>query len=367
MATDEEREEVALPSHAPSLPTSHAMRHLYQRPPATQVRAWLTEHKVAEMMETVLKTTITARPTEVASFMAAGLRKMTRADKPICFFVLGGPGAGKGTQCAKIVETFGYTHLSAGDLLRAERESGSEQGEMIQGYITEGKIVPVEVTIKLIMKAVEENGGKRFLIDGFPRNTNNLSGWQQVAGDAITLAGVLCYDVSEEVLQERLLKRGETSGRADDNMESIQKRFVTFKSESLPVVQYYEHQAALPSSPPSSRPSSLPSSLSPLPLPVPVPVPVPLTPTLTPTLTLTLTLTGAVHQARRLQIGRGGLAGDQGLCREDGGESQVMWWRCAVVATVRMISAHTFHYHPKLARLTSLSPRPKLGTTLCTE
>ena len=115
-------------------------------------------------------------------------------------FVLGGPGSGKGTQCARIVERYGHVHLSAGDLLRAERESGSEQGEMIQGYITEGKIVPVEVTIKLIMKAIEENGGKRFLIDGFPRNTNNLSGWQQVAGDAITLAGVLCYDVSEEVL-----------------------------------------------------------------------------------------------------------------------------------------------------------------------
>lgn len=257
MATDEAREEVvcfAPRSHAPTLPASHPPNTL---PPSTlprlappspapackQVRAWLAEHKVAEMMETVLKTTITARPADVASFMAAELRKVApRADKPVCFFVLGGPGAGKGTQCAKIVETFGYTHLSAGDLLRAERSSGSEQGEMIQGYITEGKIVPVEVTIKLIMKAVEENGGKRFLIDGFPRNTNNLSGWQQVAGDAITLAGVLCYDVSEEVLQERLLKRGETSGRADDNMESIQKRFVTFKSESLPVVQYYEHQ-----------------------------------------------------------------------------------------------------------------------------
>ena len=242
MASDEEREEVSLPGLTTAARAPFAAARI-THPPATQVRAWLAKHKVSDMMETVLKTTIAARPADVGSFMAAELRKIApRADKPACFFVLGGPGAGKGTQCAKIVEAFGYAHLSAGDLLRAERESGSEQGEMIQGYITEGKIVPVEVTIKLIMKAVEENGGKRFLIDGFPRNTNNLSGWQQVAGDAITLAGVLCYDVSEEVLQERLLKRGETSGRADDNMESIQKRFVTFKSESLPVVQYYEHQ-----------------------------------------------------------------------------------------------------------------------------
>ena len=128
------------------------------------MRAWLAEHNVSEMMETILKTTITARPTDVASFMAAEFGKVARpADKPVCFFVLGGPGAGKGTQCAKIVETFGYTHLSAGDLLRAEKSSGSAQGEMVQGYITEGKIVPVEVTIQLIMKAVAENGGKRLV------------------------------------------------------------------------------------------------------------------------------------------------------------------------------------------------------------
>lgn len=209
----------------------------------TEVREWLATNKVSEMMEQVLKTAISARPADVPSFMAAEFTKLSAAsDKPVCFFVLGGPGAGKGTQCAKIVEHFGYTHLSAGDLLRAERASGSAQGEMIQSYIKEGKIVPVEVTIKLIMKAIDENGGKRFLIDGFPRNTNNLSGWQVVAGDSLKLAGVLCYDVSEEVLEQRLLKRGETSGRADDNIESIKKRFATFKGESLPVVQYYEHQ-----------------------------------------------------------------------------------------------------------------------------
>eukprot|EP00908_Phaeocystis_cordata_P019531 Transcript_31067.p1 GENE.Transcript_31067~~Transcript_31067.p1 ORF type:complete len:287 (-),score=53.95 Transcript_31067:153-1013(-) len=179
----------------------------------TEVREWLATNKVSEMMEQVLKTAISARPADVPSFMAAEFTKLSAAsDKPVCFFVLGGPGAGKGTQCAKIVEHFGYTHLSAGDLLRAERASGSAQGEMIQSYIKEGKIVPVEVTIKLIMKAIDENGGKRFLIDGFPRNTNNLSGWQVVAGDSLKLAGVLCYDVSEEVLEQRLLKRGETSG-----------------------------------------------------------------------------------------------------------------------------------------------------------
>ena len=95
-------------------------------------------------------------------------------------FVLGGPGAGKGTQSASIVEKYGYVHLSAGDLLREERKSGSAQGDLINEYIKDGKIVPVEITVKLLMNAIEANGGKRFLVDGFPRNTNNLSGWQQV-------------------------------------------------------------------------------------------------------------------------------------------------------------------------------------------
>uniref|UniRef100_A0A7S4B7Z8 UMP-CMP kinase n=1 Tax=Chrysotila carterae TaxID=13221 RepID=A0A7S4B7Z8_CHRCT len=164
------------------------------------------------------------------------------ANKPAVIFVLGGPGAGKGTQCVKIVEAFGYVHLSAGDLLRAERKSGSAQAELIESYITEGKIVPVEITVNLLLAAIKKDGGKRFLVDGFPRNTNNLSGWQQTVGTALNVAGVLMYEVSESVLEARLLERGKTSGRSDDNMESIKKRFLTFQNDTMPVVEYFRHQ-----------------------------------------------------------------------------------------------------------------------------
>nr|GMC86633.1 UMP-CMP kinase 3 [Ipomoea batatas] len=95
-------------------------------------------------------------------------------------FVLGGPGSGKGTQCANIVEHFGYTHLSAGDLLRAEIKSGSENGTMIQNMIKEGKIVPSEVTIALLQRAIQENGNDKFLIDGFPRNEENRAAFERV-------------------------------------------------------------------------------------------------------------------------------------------------------------------------------------------
>ena len=103
------------------------------------------------------------------------------------------------------------------------------------------QIVPVEVTIKLLLAAIEkadgESGSKLFLVDGFPRNTNNLAGWQKTVGDKLYLGGVLMYTVAESVLEERLLARGQTSGRADDNLESIKKRFATFKNETMPVAR----------------------------------------------------------------------------------------------------------------------------------
>jgi UMP-CMP kinase len=92
--------------------------------------------------------------------------------KPEVVFVLGGPGVGKGTQCAKLSSEYNFIHLSAGELLRAERNSGGENATLINNYIKNGEIVPVEITVKLIKTAMLKNGWdkKRYLIDGFPRN-----------------------------------------------------------------------------------------------------------------------------------------------------------------------------------------------------
>ncbi|KAI9199869.1 adenylate kinase-domain-containing protein [Polychytrium aggregatum] len=152
-------------------------------------------------------------------------------------FVLGGPGAGKGTQCARIVEEFGFVHLSAGDLLRAERQrAGSPYGELINNYIKEGQIVPMEITIALLHQAMKESGSKRFLIDGFPRALDQAQCFEdEVCKSQFTLY----FDCPDEEMLRRLLKRGESSGRVDDNIESIKKRFVTFHETSYPVVEYY--------------------------------------------------------------------------------------------------------------------------------
>jgi len=157
-------------------------------------------------------------------------------------FVLGGPGAGKGTQCQRIVEEFGYCHLSAGDLLRAEKSSGSSVGEMIESYMKEGKIVPVEVTVGLLKTAMEKSEKTHFLIDGFPRNSNNVDGWYTVMGGIADVEFVLFFDCSEEVMERRLLERSKESGRVDDNIETIKKRFKSYLDETMPVIQEFQKQ-----------------------------------------------------------------------------------------------------------------------------
>jgi hypothetical protein len=99
-------------------------------------------------------------------------------------FVLGGPGSGKGTQCALLAERHAFAHFSAGDLLREEVASGSEHGQMIQALMTEGKIVPAQVTIDLLSKAMGTRPGP-YLIDGFPRSMDNATAFEeQVAARA---------------------------------------------------------------------------------------------------------------------------------------------------------------------------------------
>ncbi|XP_018491418.1 probable UMP-CMP kinase 1 isoform X2 [Raphanus sativus] len=163
-----------------------------------------------------------------------------RFRKPTVVFVLGGPGSGKGTQCANVVQHFSYTHLSAGDLLRAEIRSGSQFGAMIQSMIAEGRIVPSEITVKLLCKAMEESGNDKFLIDGFPRNEENRIIFENAR---IEPAFVLFFDCPEEELEKRIMNRNQ--GREDDNLETIKKRFKVFVESTLPIVSYYESKGKL--------------------------------------------------------------------------------------------------------------------------
>jgi adenylate kinase family enzyme len=155
--------------------------------------------------------------------------------KPNVVFVLGGPGAGKGTMCELAEQQLGWTHLSAGDLLRAERARGGPNAALIEEYITAGKIVPVVITVKLLQDAMAEvtnaTGKVNFLIDGFPRSIENWDGYKEVFGITTNaqMPTMLFFECPLPVLEKRVLGRAEHSGRSDDNIESLRKRFNTFK------------------------------------------------------------------------------------------------------------------------------------------
>jgi len=132
-------------------------------------------------------------------------------------------------------------HLSAGELLRNERASDSVNGKLIESYLKEGKIVPVQITIDLLRQAMEKMKSNRYLIDGFPRNWDNIRGWESTMEDNCDVEGVLFLDCPEEILESRILGRGLTSGRSDDNIDTIRKRFSTYKESTIPIVEYYDN------------------------------------------------------------------------------------------------------------------------------
>lgn len=165
-------------------------------------------------------------------------------------FVLGGPGSGKGTQCELLTKRLPepWVHLSAGDLLRAERKKAdsSELGALIQSRISAGQLVPSSVTCRLIQNAMEEHfqtaGVRKFLVDGYPRGIENKTVWEEQVKNA-TVEFILFLECPEEVLTGRLLERGRTSGRVDDaNIDIIRKRFRTFQQETAPIVEAYDKQ-----------------------------------------------------------------------------------------------------------------------------
>ena len=160
-------------------------------------------------------------------------------------YVIGGPGAGKGTQCEKLVNDYGFTHYSTGDLLRAELKSESEEARRMKAIMSEGKLVPSEMIVGLLKKNITETckakENVRILLDGFPRNFENVNTWKACDMDEVCSEKVLIYfDCTLETMQERLIGRGKTGERSDDNIETIKKRLQTFVNETKPIIEHFE-------------------------------------------------------------------------------------------------------------------------------
>ncbi|XP_072104551.1 adenylate kinase isoenzyme 5-like isoform X2 [Mobula birostris] len=159
-------------------------------------------------------------------------------------FVIGGPGSGKGSQCMKMMEKYGFTHLSTGNLLRKEITNETERGKRIKKIMVEGGLVPLGVTLEILKDALLENlqETKGFMIDGYPRTLKQAETFDQ---SFTPPSIVLLIDCSPEVMKQRLINRGQVGGRFDDNEVTINKRVEAYFADSVPVVKHYQNKGLL--------------------------------------------------------------------------------------------------------------------------
>ena len=159
--------------------------------------------------------------------------------------IFGAPGSGKGTQSDKMIEKYGLNHISTGDVLRAEIKNGTELGKTAKGYIDNGQLIPDDLMVSILASVYDSFGRehKGVIFDGFPRTIPQAEALKQMLderGDKV--AAMIELDVPEEELMKRLILRGQQSGRADDNEETIKKRLVVYHSQTQPLIEWYKKE-----------------------------------------------------------------------------------------------------------------------------
>lgn len=158
--------------------------------------------------------------------------------------IFGAPGSGKGTYSARLVDAFKLDHISTGDVLRAEIKNGTELGKTAQGYIDNGQLIPDELMIGILANVYDSfKGSKGVIFDGFPRTiaqAEALKTMLEERGEKIS--AMINLEVSEDILMARLLRRATLEGRADDNEETIKKRFAVYHNQTAPLIEWFKGQ-----------------------------------------------------------------------------------------------------------------------------
>jgi adenylate kinase len=159
--------------------------------------------------------------------------------------LFGPPGAGKGTQSAKLVEKYDLVHLSTGDIFRYNIKNETDLGILARFYIDKGNLVPDKVTIDMLQSEVLKHPqAKGFIFDGFPRTVDQAKSLDEfLASRSTSINMMLSLDVPEDELVSRLLNRGKDSGRADDSDESIiRNRIEVYNEQTAVAASYYDNQ-----------------------------------------------------------------------------------------------------------------------------
>ncbi len=158
--------------------------------------------------------------------------------------IFGAPGSGKGTHSARLVEEFKLDHISTGDVLRKEIKNGTELGKIAQGYIDNGQLIPDELMIGILASVYDSfKDSKGVIFDGFPRTIAQAEALKQMLEErGQKLTAMIDIQVAEETLMARLLRRATIEGRADDNEETIKKRFAVYHNQTAPLIEWFKEQ-----------------------------------------------------------------------------------------------------------------------------
>jgi adenylate kinase len=162
--------------------------------------------------------------------------------------LFGPPGAGKGTQSEKLIEKYKLNHISTGDLFRKHLGEGTELGQLAKKFMDDGRLVPDEVVIGMVDEEINSTKGKKgFIFDGFPRTVAQAKALDELLEKkSMEISGMIALEVPEDILKERIVGRGKTSGRTDDQDENkVNTRIKVYKEETLPVADYYKSQGKL--------------------------------------------------------------------------------------------------------------------------
>ena len=155
--------------------------------------------------------------------------------------ILGAPGSGKGTQSERIIEEYGLFHISTGDVLREQIARGTELGKTADSYISKGQLIPDELMVNILAHVLDshEESKKGVIFDGFPRTIAQAEALTRMLAERNAQVDVV---LEEEELIDRLLKRGQVSGRSDDNLETIQKRLDVYHNQTKPLKDFYQKE-----------------------------------------------------------------------------------------------------------------------------
>ena len=160
--------------------------------------------------------------------------------------LFGPPGSGKGTQAQNLIEKFNLKQISTGDLFRYNMKNGTELGKLAKSYIDKGELVPDQVTTDMLIDEVKKpTDTSGFIFDGYPRTANQTEALEKIVKEILNDEISVCLSliVNDEILVERLLKRGETSGRTDDsNEEIIRARIKEYYTKTAEVAELYKQQ-----------------------------------------------------------------------------------------------------------------------------